>query len=506
MEIDDKWLTFIARYTTAKKVIMPPPPPIESDDSIRRHPGAFAERFRLNGIEPAPYRLTLWEVYSQMLREQGRRHCTGFVDIPDIVLNAGYLKEIYGGPHPNHANMAYGELMLRHIIELTGRTDWLANIPVGTSQGKSSVGGSKVSVARLDQRDHPYRHLSDRAFWKQAVAEVSTCQVDPVGEVPFRIRRSDKVATAGSCFAQHISKKIRASGFHFLVTENPADNVSGNDEAGSFYDFSARYGNIYTTRQLVQLFDRAFSYFHPLDDHWLRPDKRLCDPFRPRIEPDGFESIEALVGDRQRHLAAVREMFNQLDVFIFTLGLTECWLSRLDGAAYPVAPGVAGGVFDPSRHEFVNFTVDEIVSDLKMFIRKLRLVNSSAKLILTVSPVPLAATYEPTHVLVATTYSKSVLRVAAEAVSRSSENVYYFPSFEIITGSYNRGRYFGKDLRSVTEEGVDHVMSVFMRNLTEGGDMLPLGFEDTAANQIDKHMQEMAALAQADCDEELLQH
>jgi hypothetical protein len=197
------------------------------------------------------------------------------------------------------------------------------------------------------------------------------------------------------------------------------------------------------------------------------------------------------------------QAFNQLDVFIFTLGLTECWVSRLDGAAYPVAPGVAGGVFDPSRHEFVNFTVDEIVSDLKMFIRKLRLVNSSAKLILTVSPVPLAATYESSHVLVATTYSKSVLRVAAEMVSRSNEKVYYFPSFEIITGNYNRGQYFGQDLRSVTEEGVDHVMSVFMRNLTEGGSSL--AFEDKATNEADKHMQEMAVLAQAACDEELLQ-
>ncbi len=43
----------------------------------------------------------------------------------------------------------------------------------------------------------------------------------------------------------------------------------------------------------------------------------------------------------------------------------------------------------------------------------------------------------------------------------------YFPSFEIITGSYNRGAYFEDDLRSVKPEGVSHVMKLFMRHYTD---------------------------------------
>jgi hypothetical protein len=330
------------------------------------------------------------------------------------------------------------------------------------------------------------------------VAQVAVEAFDPVAEVPFQIARSDKVATAGSCFAQHMSKKIRSAGFQFFVTEQPA---SPGDEAQArgFYDFSARYGNIYTARQLVQLFDRAFGYFCPIDSHWTLPDGRLCDPFRPRIEPDGFPSIEALIEDRQRHFAAVRKMFEELDVLVFTLGLTECWVSRLDGAAYPMAPGVAGGAFDPARYQFANFGLEEVVADLKSFIRKLRLVNAGAKLLLTVSPVPLVATYEASHVLLSTTYSKSVLRVAAEVVSRSCEGVCYFPSFEIISGNYNRGRYFGPDLRSVTEEGVEHVMRIFMRHFT---DSAASAGPAPAGNG---HHDEMMALAEAACDEELLE-
>jgi hypothetical protein len=40
--------------------------------------------------------------------------------------------------------------------------------------------------------------------------------------------------------------------------------------------------------------------------------------------------------------------------------------------------------------------------------------------------------------------------------------VHYFPSYEVITGAYTRGRYFAEDLRNVTEEGVSHVMRLFL--------------------------------------------
>ena len=76
--------------------------------------------------------------------------------------------------------------------------------------------------------------------------------------------------------------------------------------------------------------------------------------------------------------------------------------------------------------------------------------------------MPLVATAEPgAHVLSATAYSKSVLRVAAETMKRDFANIHYFPSFEIITGAFNRGAYYASDLRNVVEDGVDHVMRLF---------------------------------------------
>ncbi|HEX3663646.1 MAG TPA: GSCFA domain-containing protein [Rhizomicrobium sp.] len=302
---------------------------------------------------------------------------------------------------------------------------------------------------------HPYTGLPDHQFWRKSAGD----DLDPVTK-SFTICPDTKVATAGSCFAQHMSRALAANGLNYFVAEK--DPGTGGANYGVF---SARYGNIYTAKQLVQLFDRAYGKFQPKDTCWRRR-ARFFDPFRPGIEPDGFASVRELRLSRRDHFTAVRQMFQQLDVFVFTLGLTEAWRAKSDGAVFPLAPGVSAGVFNPELHEFVNFGVAEVIQDLNDFLRRLARVNRKARVILTVSPVPLAATFEPAHVLVSTTYSKSVLRVAAEEVARTHRRVTYFPSYEIITGNFNRGRYFGADLRSVTPTGVDHVMRVFLRHFT----------------------------------------
>jgi hypothetical protein len=135
--------------------------------------------------------------------------------------------------------------------------------------------------------------------------------------------------------------------------------------------------------------------------------------------------------------------------------------SSVDGAVFPVAPGVMGGSFDSSRHVFVNFGHNDVVEDLEAFYSRLLQINPAARVLLTVSPVPLAATYSGQHVLAATTYSKSVLRAAAQTLCRLREGCDYLPSYEIITGAHNRGAYFGEDLRSIRPSGVDQVMRLF---------------------------------------------
>jgi hypothetical protein len=67
----------------------------------------------------------------------------------------------------------------------------------------------------------------------------------------------------------------------------------------------------------------AYGRFEPKLDLWIGANGRYVDPFRPQIEPNGFDTPKALREDRARHLAEVRRMFEELDIFVFTFGLTE---------------------------------------------------------------------------------------------------------------------------------------------------------------------------------------
>lgn len=313
---------------------------------------------------------------------------------------------------------------------------------------------------------------------------------------PFVIGPADRVATAGSCFAQHIARTLRAQGFGYLVTETgPADEGYGL--------YPARFGNIYTVRQLRQLFQRAYGLFEPADAAWT-VGERWLDPFRPTVHGDGLADRAAVAADREAHFEAVRAMFEQADVFIFTLGLTEAWTSLQDGAVVPLAPGVVGASEAASGYGFKNFTVQEATDDLLAFIDEARIINPALRIILTVSPVPLIATFEDRHVLAATTYSKSVLRVTAEAAMRAREGVVYFPSYEIVTGAHNRARFFEADLRNVAPDGVSSVMEIFSRHFLSGS-----GGEAPARSYVrpeaSDRSAEHRALAAVVCDEEAIE-
>ena len=313
----------------------------------------------------------------------------------------------------------------------------------------------------------PYKTLPDSAFWKRSVAQLSWTDMDPVLSAPFQITPAMKVATAGSCFAQHIARHLSRSGYKYYV-EEAAPICVHPDVARRFNygTFSARFGNVYTTRQLRQLIDRALGQFFPEEPFWQEFDGYV-DPFRPQIQPVPFASLREAELDRASHLQAVKRMLESMDVFVFTLGLTESWESTIDGAVFPVCPGCGAGAFDSNRYRFVNLTYEDVVTDLQYVVKTIRSINPRCRFIFTVSPVPLIATADNSHVLTATTYSKAVLRVAAETIVNQTNMAAYFPSYEIVSGPHTRGRYFEEDLRGVREEGVEHVMRVFFRHFTD---------------------------------------
>jgi len=310
---------------------------------------------------------------------------------------------------------------------------------------------------------NPYSELPDNRFWRSGVATLHPTALKDLYQKKFDILPGDTVATAGSCFAQHISRHMLANGFNFTDFEPGPVKFPESRRADYNYGvFSARFCNIYTVRQLLQLYQRAFGKFEPVEPYW-KDENGVVDAFRPRVEPEPFVSVEEYANSLESHLRAVRRMFRKTNVLVFTLGLTEAWIDKRDGSVYPACPGTLGGVFDAEKYEFRNFSFPEIYGDFKKFITEIRKINPGIRFLLTVSPVPLTATASDNHVLVATMGSKSTLRSVAGQLAADIEGVDYFPSYEIIAAPSMGGIFFERNLRSVNASGVECVMRHFFQ-------------------------------------------
>jgi hypothetical protein len=289
----------------------------------------------------------------------------------------------------------------------------------------------------------------------------------------FEIGPSSRIATAGSCFAQHIARHLRSSGVGVLDLEPPPPGLSlEHARRFGFGIYSARYGNIYLVRQLLQLARESLGRFAPVDAVWER-DGKYFDALRPLVEPQGMTTPGEVTANRRDHLEAVRRLLHRADTLVFTLGLTEGWVHAPSGTVFPTAPGVLAGSFDPAVYSFRNFSYDEIRSDFLELRDLVRGVNPGMRFLLTVSPVPLAATASGNHVLVATTHSKSVLRAVAGQLTAELADVDYFPSYEIVNTPGRRDFFFESNLRDVTEAGVRAVMEVFFEAYGLGTGLAP---------------------------------
>lgn len=316
-------------------------------------------------------------------------------------------------------------------------------------------------------RIHPYQNLPKESFWSSAVAGSTALVPESLYDKKWPIHKDDRIATAGSCFAQHIGRHMKGKGFQVLDLEPSPLHLPTDQQARFGYSiYSARFGNIYTIRQLLQLAREAFGQWVPGEVAWEGDNGAYYDALRPGVEPNGLGSAEEVLAHRKYHLDRVREMFETMDLFIFTLGLTEAWVHKESGTVFPTAPGTIAGTYDPKIYEFRNFGFREILEDLYSFralVREMRKTREAPRFLLTVSPVPLTATASGQHVLLATVYSKSVLRAVAGQAVMDEVDIDYFPSFEIISNPWSKVSFYEENLRSVRSSGVNQVMQTFFK-------------------------------------------
>lgn len=345
----------------------------------------------------------------------------------------------------------------------------------------------------------PYDGLEERAYWRSGVATRKPHKLKGIYDPRFLIGPGTRVMTAGSCFAQHVHRAMTEAGYDVIDAEPAPDHVDPALAARYAYgSFSARYGNVYTTRQLLQLLQEAEGHYAPAHPVWRKGDF-FVDALRPNVEPQGFTSPEAVLLARAAHLERVAHALRAAEVLIFTLGLTETWADRATGTVYPSAPGVIAEPPEGAEIGFLNLGHDDVVRDLRAVLAHLRGVNPGLKALLTVSPVPLTATATGGHVLVASTASKAILRAAVATLMAEDSGIDYFPSYEIITNPAARSAYYADNLRQPTVKGVATVMGQFLSAMQAAGKPVPKAEKPAAEVAADAGDE----AAEAQCEEAL---
>jgi hypothetical protein len=183
----------------------------------------------------------------------------------------------------------------------------------------------------------------------------------------------------------------------------------------------------------------------------------------PALQPSDFDETLR----RRELIKSVTRRVSECRVVVITLGLVEVWRDK-DANVFmnQVIPDMLSHY--PDRYELHTTNFADNFSNLEAIHALLKQYgHHDVRIIVTVSPVPLMATFSTEDVVVANTYSKSLLRAVAQEWAAKYENVHYFPSYEIVQNSDPRLTW-EEDRRHVKGHVVQHIMRLFLRNYFSG--------------------------------------
>ena len=281
-----------------------------------------------------------------------------------------------------------------------------------------------------------------------------------VGHTPrFSIDHSDKVYAMGSCFAREIEKALSAAGLDVLSLE-PRRTGEG-----------LRHQHVVNNYNPIALRQDLEIALEGRDD-WAEGFAVNIDAKERRWANYALGGGDSLkTGSREEVLAAHRRVLDahrripECRMVVVTLGLVEVWFDKLTGRHLNIAPHRPAVRLHEGRFELHVMSFGQVLSELHR-IRELLKKHAKVEqnIVLTVSPVPLHATFRGQDVLQANAYSKAVLRAAAETFVLEAPDVTYFPSFEFVSLT-DRTRAFGsRDYRHVNQEMVDVIMDSTLRS------------------------------------------
>lgn len=238
----------------------------------------------------------------------------------------------------------------------------------------------------------------------------------------FSLAKGTSIFTLGSCFARNVEEKL-----HDFLLPTKGFGVPKCERLGRPNGILNEY-NPGTMCQRIEYAAKRESF------------GELC------IAPEGGGYIDLLLADyvtpatkerlmeRRAEVDKVYTSLFECEAVIVTLDLVEAWYDKTEGLYVNRIPPTAFMLADRERFEMDILDVHETQLLLERMVNALRAMGVT-KILLSVSPVPLDATYSGKDCAVANTHSKSVLVASAHSLSRLYREVDYFPGYEIVTSA-----------------------------------------------------------------------
>lgn len=248
-----------------------------------------------------------------------------------------------------------------------------------------------------------------------------------------------RITAFGSCFAANITRHLSSIGF----------DLSSDRDSGIY--ISKMGDAMVNTPSILGQFEWAFENKKPAEHLWHGR------------QTERYRYDDAV---RQR----TRKIFLDTEFFIITLGLSEVWYDAQTGGTF--WRGVPEDAFDPERHKFRVLSTAETKADIARMHALIRQYVPQAKLLFTVSPIPLGATFRDISCITANTVSKAIIRSALDEFLREHEDelnktLFYFPSMELVQFGFTDP--WGNDWRHPESYVLDTVMKVFEASYCSGG-------------------------------------
>jgi hypothetical protein len=294
-----------------------------------------------------------------------------------------------------------------------------------------------------------------------AAARIHNGYADIAGPTDLTLPKDARFFCVGSCFAREIEDAIETVGFDpatktmFLKTiaDNPDEFERNAGVMGRPTAFLNRY-NLGSMADLMQeiagmrdadeglLYSAGGGNFH--DYHYTRLFKS--------------KSLEQCNRRRALITETYREAAASADVFVFTLGLCESFFDLASKRYLNVTPDPKAAVGQDLEFQFLS--LEQNLEAGKKVIEAVTALRPDAKIILTVSPVPLDATFTDMDVVVANSLAKSTLVVAAQTLTQTYEQCKYFPSYDMVMNSTQEKAWLW-DRKHVAQPMVNHIMKTF---------------------------------------------